>query len=105
MSENGEIYTAGKNFTLPPALTALTNSTSALLSSPLDLIVPTSVSLPSLILRILINNIAPIIAALFFVLEISYLENCARWNSKMNEQAQKETFPSRNVNQYLSIIY
>ena len=24
----GEIYTAGKNFTLPPALTALTNSTS-----------------------------------------------------------------------------
>ena len=29
MSENGEIYTAGKNFTLPPALTAGTNSTSA----------------------------------------------------------------------------
>ena len=29
MSENGEIYTAGKNFTLPPALTALTNSNSA----------------------------------------------------------------------------
>ena len=28
MSENGEIYTASKNFTLPPALTALTNSTS-----------------------------------------------------------------------------
>ena len=28
--ENGEIYTAGKNFTLPPALTALTNSTSCL---------------------------------------------------------------------------
>ena len=28
MSENGEVYTAGKNFTLPPALTALTNSTS-----------------------------------------------------------------------------
>ena len=28
MSENGEIYTGGKNFTLPPALTALTNSTS-----------------------------------------------------------------------------
>ena len=28
MSENGEIYTAGKNFTLPPALTAWTNSTS-----------------------------------------------------------------------------
>ena len=36
MSENGEIYTAGKNFTLPPALTALTNSTYAhkLLHSP-----------------------------------------------------------------------
>ena len=29
MSENGEIYTAGKNFTLPPALTRWTNSTSA----------------------------------------------------------------------------
>ena len=28
MSENGEIYTAGKNFILPPALTALKNSTS-----------------------------------------------------------------------------
>ena len=28
MSENGEIYTAGKNFTLPPAVTACTNSTS-----------------------------------------------------------------------------
>jgi len=30
MSENGEIYTACKNFTLPPALTAWTNSTSGL---------------------------------------------------------------------------
>ena len=29
MSENGEIYTAGKNFTLLPALTAWTYSTSA----------------------------------------------------------------------------
>ena len=28
MSENGEIYSAGKNFTLLPALTAWTNSTS-----------------------------------------------------------------------------
>ena len=28
MSENGEINTAGKNFTLPPAVTAWTNSTS-----------------------------------------------------------------------------
>ena len=28
MSENGEIYTGGKNFTLPPALTAWTNSIS-----------------------------------------------------------------------------
>ena len=28
MSENGEIYTADKNFTLPPAVPALTNSTS-----------------------------------------------------------------------------
>ena len=30
MSENGEIYTAGKNFTLPPAVTAWTNSTSVM---------------------------------------------------------------------------
>ena len=29
MSENGEIYTAGKHFSLPPAVTALTNLTSA----------------------------------------------------------------------------
>ena len=29
LSENGDIYTAGKNFTLPPALTAWTNSTSS----------------------------------------------------------------------------
>ena len=28
MSENGEIYTAGKKFTLPPAVTGWTNSTS-----------------------------------------------------------------------------
>ena len=28
MSENGDIYSTGKNFTLPPALTAWTNSTS-----------------------------------------------------------------------------
>ena len=28
MSKNGEIYTAGKNFTVPPALRAVTNSTS-----------------------------------------------------------------------------
>ena len=34
MSENGEIYTAGKNFTLPPAVTALTNSTSANMDTP-----------------------------------------------------------------------
>jgi len=30
MSENGEIYTAGKNFTLPPGLTGWTNFNSAL---------------------------------------------------------------------------
>ena len=35
MSENGEIYTAGRNFTLPPALTALTNSTSGMTPSHL----------------------------------------------------------------------
>ena len=29
MSENGEIYTTGKNSTLPPALTGWTNSPSA----------------------------------------------------------------------------
>ena len=28
VSENGEIYTTGKKFTLPPALTGWTNSTS-----------------------------------------------------------------------------
>ena len=28
MNNSGEIYTAGKNFTLPPAVTALTNFTS-----------------------------------------------------------------------------
>ena len=32
-SVNGEIYTAGKNFTLPPAVTALKNSTSDLYPS------------------------------------------------------------------------
>ena len=32
MSENGEIYTAGKNFTLPPGVTGVTNSTSGMLS-------------------------------------------------------------------------
>ena len=31
MSENGEIYTAGKKFTLLPAVTALTNFTSAVI--------------------------------------------------------------------------
>ena len=30
MSKNGEIYTAAKNFTLPPGLTGWTNSTSGL---------------------------------------------------------------------------
>ena len=30
ISENGEIYTAGKNCTLPPAVTGWTNSTSGL---------------------------------------------------------------------------
>ena len=30
LSENGDIYTAGKNFTLPPAVTAVTNFTSGL---------------------------------------------------------------------------
>ena len=36
MSENGEIYTAGKNFTLPPAATAWTNSTSVI--TPFELL-------------------------------------------------------------------
>ena len=35
MSENGEIYTAGKNFTLPPAVTAGTNLTSESMHSPM----------------------------------------------------------------------
>ena len=33
MSKNGEIYTASKNFTLPPAVTAVTNLTSVPLGS------------------------------------------------------------------------
>ena len=37
MSENGEIYTTGKNFTLPPALTAWTNSTSVIINMVLIL--------------------------------------------------------------------
>ena len=36
MSENGEIYTVGKNFTLLLAVTAVTNSTSLLVVAPLD---------------------------------------------------------------------
>ena len=36
VSENGEIYTAGKNFTLPPAVTAWTNSTSVI--TPFELL-------------------------------------------------------------------
>ena len=35
MSENWELYTAGKKFTLPPALTAWTNSTSGWLPTQL----------------------------------------------------------------------
>ena len=31
MNVNGDIYTASKNFTLPPAVTAVTNLTSAAL--------------------------------------------------------------------------
>ena len=38
MSEKGEIYTAGKNFTLPPAVTAWTNSTSVeIVLEPFDI--------------------------------------------------------------------
>ena len=33
MSENGGIYTAGKNFTLLPAVTAVTNLTSEVINS------------------------------------------------------------------------
>ena len=36
ISENGEIYTAGKNFTLPPAVTAVTNLTSGVYFLLLD---------------------------------------------------------------------
>ena len=36
MSENGEIYPAGKKITLPPALTAWTNLTSVLLMTKND---------------------------------------------------------------------
>ena len=40
MSENGEIYTAGKNFTLPLALTGWTNSTAVSCMSALADLVP-----------------------------------------------------------------
>ena len=42
MSENGEIYTTGKNFTLPPAVTAWTNLTSDLesLKTPCPVVPP-----------------------------------------------------------------
>ena len=44
MSENGEIYTAGKNFTLPQArLAAWTNSTSASIGEELQMIIMTDV--------------------------------------------------------------
>ena len=36
MSENGEIYTAVNNFTLPPAVAALTNSTSVVVITVLE---------------------------------------------------------------------
>ena len=41
MSENGEIYTAGKNFTLLPGLTGWTNFTSAEVVTFLGLLVTT----------------------------------------------------------------
>ena len=37
MSENGEIFTAGKNFTLSPAVTAWTNLTSVSAKIALEL--------------------------------------------------------------------
>ena len=37
ISENGEIHTTGKNFTLPPAVTVVTNSTSVGLVLELEL--------------------------------------------------------------------
>ena len=46
MSENGDIYTAGKNFTLPPAVTAWTNSTSVQLKCVL--VTPVTVKCPNI---------------------------------------------------------
>ena len=34
MSKNGNIYIAGRNFTLPPAVTAVTNLTSGFIPAP-----------------------------------------------------------------------
>ena len=51
MSENGEIYTAGRNFTLPPALTGWTNSTSALPLIKKDHIANTALVMILVILR------------------------------------------------------
>ena len=39
MSKNGEIYTAGKNFTLPPGLTGWTNSTSVPMIHVIDQVI------------------------------------------------------------------
>ena len=63
MSENGEIYTAGKNFTLPLAVTALTNSNSEdWLNHPLSsqcmfIMVMVSSSLVCLVWPVWITNI------------------------------------------------
>ena len=44
MSENGENYTAEKDFTLPPVVMALTNLTSALYPVPPPLLLDPSIS-------------------------------------------------------------
>jgi len=60
-------------------------------SNWLILFVPSSVSLPSLALRIVIAVASSIIAALFFALNLSYLENFAKRNKTMEKEQTKTT--------------
>ena len=74
MSENGEIYTAGKNFTLPPALTALTNSTSVVV----------------VIMAMMVLMLMMALLAWLVVLIIRYL-----FNGICNNEAIRESWPAK----------
>ena len=57
MSKNWEIYTAGKNFTKPPALAAWTNSTSALITKLLLLCVVMDIPCDSNFISIKVSSL------------------------------------------------